>query len=414
MLAFITPIFALASVIAALGLIARLIFHIKRGVTHELKMLAFAFLLLTLAWLVAALDTLPAIHASFLTLIFEQFGIAWYVEHGLLVIGIGLLLRWTWHYISLRLLPQFYLSVIAIGLTSFVISTVIFTSVLFRTAEAQALRSIEADVKTFTLVLQELTDRTAFVAAAIAAREELVTSAQENNSQVSSEKLGDPIANYRVAAAYVLNAGGELLATSGTESVIGQSFAHDPVAQRVLKGDITGSPLLESGVEAPTIMIRSGSPLVRDGQVVGAVVVDTPLDTAFVDRVGDITDLDITVYAERNRVATTLRDSDEQPLVPAIIEDQKLADVTLNQGKVFTGSSTLASLPYFVAALPLTNVDEERIGVLAAGLPAQQLLDALTHGTRTSFLVAFGLLAGALGPFFFLAKFLAKSVSEAR
>jgi hypothetical protein len=252
------------------------------------------------------------------------------------------------------------------------------------------------------------------VAAAITAREKLITAAQENNPQISSEQLGDPIADYEVSAAYVLNAGGELLATSGTESIIGQSFAHDPVAQRVLKGKITGSPLLESGVEAPTIIVRSGSPLVRDGQVVGAVLVDTPLDTAFVDRVGTITGLDVTVYAERNRAATTLRDSDYRPLVPTIIEDQVLADLTLNQGKVFTGSSTLASLPYFMAALPLTNVDNERIGVLAAGLPAQQLINALMYGTRMSFLIAFGLLAAALGPFYFIAKFLAKSASEAR
>lgn len=414
MLAFITPLFAMASVIAALGLIARLIFHIKRGVTHELKMLAFAFLLLTLAWLVAALDTLPAIHAGSLTLIFEQFGIAWYVEHGLLIIGIGLLLRWTWHYISLRLLPQFYLSVIAIGLTSFVISTVIFTSFLFRTAEAQALRNIEADVKTFALVLQELTDRTSFVAAAIAARETLITAAQVNNQEESGKNLGDPIADYDVAAAYVLNAGGELLSSVGTESIIGQSFAHDPVTQRVLKGEVVGSPLLEQGAEAPTILIRSGSPLVRDGQVVGAVLVDTPLDTAFVDRMHTITGLDVTIYAQQHRVATTRRDSDGRPLVPAMMEDQTLADITLNQGKVFSGSSSFASLPYFVAALPFTNVDEERIGALVAGLPAQQLFDALLRGTRMSFLIAFGLLAGALGPFYFIAKFLAGSTATAR
>jgi hypothetical protein len=414
MLMFITSLIAMASVIAALGLIARLIFHIKRGVTKELKMLAFAFLLLTLAWLVAALDTLPAIHVGFLTLIFAPFGMAWYVQHGLLIIGIGLLLRWTWHYISLRLLPQFYLSVIAIGLTSFVVSTVVFTSVLFRTAEAQALRSIEADVKTFALVLRELTDRTSFVAAAIAARETLAAAVEANDPETSSGILGDPIADYDVAAAYVLNAGGELLATSGTESIIGQSFAHDPVAQRVLKGNITGSPLLEPGVETPTITIRSGSPLVRDGRVWGAVLVDTPLDTTFVDRMHAVTGLDVTVYAQQNRVATTVRDSDGRPLVPATMEDQMLADRTLNQGKVFSGRSTLASLPYFVAALPLTNVEEARIGALVAGLPAQQLIDALLHGTRMSFFIAFGLLVLALAPFFFLAKFLAKSAAGAR
>ena len=404
----------LLGAIIGLGLIARLIAHITRGQTKELKTLAAAMALLVPAWLLEAINALPSVHSGFLAIIFEPFGLAWYVEHFLILAGVALLVIWSWHYITLRLLPQFYLAVVAIGLTSFVLSTVIFTTVLFNTAEQQALKSIEADVRTYALVLSELTDRTIFTSAAIGARGGLISAAQDNNSDQAKDELGDPITDYKVSAAYVLNAGGEIITTIGAESIIGQSFAQDPVAIRVLKGELAGSPILQPGPEAPAIIIRAGTPLVNDGQVVGAILVDTPLDTAFVDRVGNVTGLSVTVYAEQALVATTLRDDNGRPLVAATIEDPEIINTTLHQGNVFAGTSTLASKPYFVAAIPLTNIDGVRIGALAAGLPEQELLDALKAGTQTSFLVAFGLLLLSLAPFFFLAKFLAKSASEAR
>jgi len=294
-----------------------------------------------------------------------------------------------------------------------VLSTVIFTTVLFGNAESQALRSIEADVKTFSLALSELTDRTTFTSAAIAARGELVAAAKDNNHDQANSALGDPITDYNVSAAYVLNAGGELITSLGTENIFGESFAQDPVASHVLTGQLTGSPILQPGPESPTIVLRAGTPLVDGGEVVGAILVDTPLDTAFVDRVSGVTGLDVTIFAQNNRVATSLRDDEGRPLVPATIEDEKLADTTLHQGQVFTGSSTFGSLPYFIAAIPLTDTDEVRIGILAAGLPQQELLDSLKSGTQTSFLVAFALLTLALAPFYYIAKFLAKSSSQA-
>lgn len=407
-------IFLLSLVAAASAalLVGRLITHITRGRTRELKRFAAGAALLIPAWLLEALAALPAVHAGPLSLLFAPFGPAWYAEHLLLVAATFLIITYTWHYISLRLLPQFYLSQVAIGLTAFVLSTVIFTAVLFRSAEAQALQSIEADVKTFALALHELTDRTAFTAAAIAAHEALVQAAEQNSEAKAAAAIGDPIARYAVSAAYVINAGGELVLTQGAESAFGTSLAADPVAKRVLEGNVIGSPILEAGPESPVLLIRAGSPLVRDGRVVGAVLVDTPLDTAFVDRVGEVTGLDVTVFAQQHRAATTLRDETGQSLVPASMEDPALADAVLNQGKTFRRASTLASRPYFIAALPITNIDDARIGALTAGLPAQTLVDSLARSTRTSFLTAFALLAAALAPFYAIARLLSNSAAD--
>lgn len=403
-------IFLLSLVAAASTalLLSRLIVHITRGRTRELSRFALSTVLFILIWLLEAANALPAVHAGPLSLLFTPFGPAWYVQHLLLITATFLLITYTWHYISLRLLPQFYLTQVAIGLSAFVLSTVIFTAVLFRSAEAQALSSIEADVKTFALALRELTDRTAYTAAAIAAREALVEAAAQNSEAQAAAALGDPIALYTVSAAYVINAGGELIVTQGAESVLGTSLAADPVAKRVLEGNVTGSPILDEGPESPSLLIRAGSPLVRDGRVVGAVLVDTPLDTAFVDRVGEVTGLDVTVFAQQHRTATTLRDDAGQSLVPASMEDPDLADTVLNQGQTFRRASTLASRPYFIAALPITNIDEARIGALTAGLPAQALVDSLARSTRTSFLTAFALLAAALAPFYAIARLLTK------
>ena len=191
----------LLGAIIGLGLIARLIAHITRGQTKELKTLAAAMALLVPAWLLEAINALPSVHRGFLAIIFEPFGLAWYVEHVLILAGVALLVIWSWHYITLRLLPQFYLAVVAIGLTSFVLSTVIFTTVLFNTAEQQALKSIEADVRTYALVLSELTDRTIFTSAAIGARGGLISAVQDNNTAQATDELGDTITNYKYSAA---------------------------------------------------------------------------------------------------------------------------------------------------------------------------------------------------------------------
>ena len=407
-------ILLIASVISTIALLGRLFINITRGQNKELKFLAYSLTIFTLVWLLEAFSALEAINKGTLSLMFEPFGVAWYVEHVLLMIGITFLMLWAWHYIILRLLSQFYLSIVAIGLMAFVVSTVIFTSALFNTTEEQALKNIEAGAKTFALTLSELKDRTAFTGAAIAARESLINAAKDNNSEEAKNALGDPISDYSIAAAFIFNAEGEIITSVGTENIIGQSFSTDPVIKRVLEGKITGSPILEPGVEAPSIIIRAGSPLVSDGKIVGAVIVDSPLDVAFVDRVSEITGLDVTIYAEQHRVATTIRDNEGRPLIPALMEDERMADITLNQGKMFLNTSTFASVPYFVAAIPLENIDEIRIGALAAGLPEQELLDALRKETRTNFIIAFGLLASTLIPFFFIAKFLTKNIAETR
>ncbi|MBI4022318.1 MAG: cache domain-containing protein [Candidatus Andersenbacteria bacterium] len=404
---------SLAAAICAALTVGRLIIHITRGRTSELTRFAAGAALLAFAWLIEAIDALPAIHASPLSLLFAPLGPAWYAEHLLLAAATFLLVTYTWHYISLRLLPQFYLSMVAIGLVAFVLSTVIFTTVLFRSAEAQALQSIEADVRTFALALQELTDRTAFTAAAMA-REALVQAAEQNSADKAASALGDPITAYSVGAAYVVNAGGELILAAGAERTFGVSLASDPVVKRVLEGEVIGSPVLEDGPENQAMLIRAGSPLIRDGQVVGAVLVDTPLDIAFVDRIGQVTGLDVTVFAQQQRAATTLRDDAGQPLVPASMEDPALADTVLNQGQVFRSASTIAAKPYFIAALPITTIDDARIGALTAGLSAQTLIDNLARSTRASFLTAFALLAIALAPFYVIARLLTKSVAESR
>src|SRR3990167_8745242 len=151
----------LIAVVAAVVLIIRLFIHITRGKTKELTLFAWAAGFFAVAWLVEAINQFPQVHQGVFTLIFAPFGIAWFIEHLALIVATGLAVQWTWHYISLRLLPQFYLSVVAIGLTAFVLSTVIFIAVLFNSASDQALESIEADVKTFALALSELKDRTA-------------------------------------------------------------------------------------------------------------------------------------------------------------------------------------------------------------------------------------------------------------
>jgi len=408
LLIYLPPLLVGISLLITLLVIGRLSAHIRRGLTKELKILRFAFITFFLAWLIEFILLSPLTKLPQTSLILQSFGPAWYLQHILYIIAIGFTLRWAWHYISLRPLPQFYLSIIAIGLGSFVIATIVFTTVLFRAAENQALISIEADARTFALALNETTDRTTFVAAAIAGRDSLIQAALDNNSTAAKEALGNPVSDYTIGTAYVINRGGELLASRGSERAVGESFSNDPIAQRVFKGELHGAPLVVQEPETLGLTIRGGSPLVRNGQVVGAVVIDSPLDTAFVDRVGSVTGLDVSIYANTSLVSTTLRDDANRLLPPLTIEDAMLAKVVLENGNVFRGSTTVAAKPYFAAAIPIKDGSATPIGILSAGLPAQQLVNALADSTKTSFVTAFILLVLALPIFFLVARYLAK------
>jgi hypothetical protein len=396
------------SALSAVILIVRLYLHISRGQTKELKGLVLSMIFLLIAIVISALDSIPLIHNGVLSMIFSKFNIAWYIQRVFFLVSFILLIRWAWHYITLRLLPQFYLTVTAIGLTAFVLTTITLTAVMFRQAEEQALRSLEADVRTFALTLSELKDRTALISSAIASRDALLSAAESSDGSTTADALGDPVGDFGLSATYVINAGGEVITSTGAESIVGQSFADDPIVAQVLTGKILSSPILQKDIETPSVIIRAGSPLVKDGEVIGAVIVDTPLDIAFVDRIGTVTGLDVIIYANEHRVATTLRDSNGQPLVAATIEDEQLKDIVLQQGKIFRSSSILNSRPYFIAALPIKNSNEENIGVLAAGIPAQDLVDSLATSTKTSFLATFILLILSLIPFHYIARFLTR------
>lgn len=401
----------LGSILVALSFIRTPSSKRSRKKPVQVPLLLWAIGLLVFGFLVESAHLVEPLHTEQATTLFSAFGISWYFEHISLAVGVLLFSHWIWLHIKHRVLPQVYMTVIAVGMLSFFFSTIIYTNILYSTTEQQALTAMEVNTRVMSLTLQDITEHTELAAAALAGQDTLARAVEENNAQDIHAALDNSLTTYQVARVYVINAAGEVLETEGGTINSGVSLSNDPLIATIISGKRAGAPTKDITDEA-NIVLRGGAPVVRNNIVVGAVIIDTPVDNALVDYISKTTGLSITIYADQQRIATTLRDATNRPLGPTAIEDPQIAHTVLERNSSFKGVSTIASRPYFVAAIPLADTSKKPIGIVLAALPESSLVNTLESTTLIGFTFASLMSVFTLIPFYIISKMLKKYITN--
>jgi methyl-accepting chemotaxis protein len=127
-----------------------------------------------------------------------------------------------------------------------------------------------------------------------------------------------------------------------------------------------------TGVESGTVVkfsVRGGSPLKKDGRVVGAFVAGTDLSTgdAFVDKIKKLLGVECSIYEGDNRVSTTLM-KDGKRAVGSKLENAKAREITLGRGDKFTGVGPVLGQESNTAYVAIKNGEGKITGMLGISI----------------------------------------------
>ncbi len=117
------------------------------GLEKQLMPAAIAFFFLSISEMVNILFFWSHTEVVFWSRLLSQFGPAWNISHMLEAIGIIIFAVWIWGYIRFRLQVQLFVTTIALSLILFLSTTGLFTFLLLRNLEDDALEHLKNKTK---------------------------------------------------------------------------------------------------------------------------------------------------------------------------------------------------------------------------------------------------------------------------
>lgn len=342
----------------------------------------------------------------------KEFSYLWMLENLFVLIAAIVLVRWVFFYIHFRPAPQMYITFVTVSFIVFIISTVAFTGSLFNLSQNDSIISLKRSAAVFEFTLKELKNQTNLAAYSLSQRDEVIAGASNNNVEEAKEGLGDPVKDLNVGGAAITNRAGEVLAVVGSYINVGESLVNDPAVFRSLEGEATQSFITEQLLDADEIVVRAAFPIVVDAKVQGSVVVDYPIDQAFVDNVREVTNLDVSINTGIVHAATTFLDKNNRRITGTLITNQEVIELTEDRKEIWawSGSERLVDQPYLTAYRSLANADNINIGSVLVGQSKYDIIGQIDYSIRLTFSVAIILILVSLFPLYFISRKISKSI----
>jgi len=275
------------------------------GMENHLKIIALSFFILAfseltgLAYLFRSSDNITIVN------IVAPFGPLWILERVLLAVAMFVLGRWAWSYLFKRLETQLFIIFTTSILCIFLITTIFFTFASLNNLRGDILESLETDVGVLSYTIGSKKAEVLSDAQLVAQNSETISAILETD-KTRLENLAVPIllAKRQVSLVIVSDSGAVLMRAEEPERT-GDSLSDDPLVKRALSGNGVVSVITKEGVMAPVVSVQAAVPVLSESEIVGAVVLGTDIDHAFVDGVKKKTGLDASIYADNVKSATT-------------------------------------------------------------------------------------------------------------
>jgi methyl-accepting chemotaxis protein len=144
------------------------------------------------------------------------------------------------------------------------------------------------------------------------------------------------------------------------DSVLGQANV-----KKALAGEAS------AGIEEGTVIkfsMRAGMPLKLEGEIVGSITTGADLssDTKFVDTIKKIFGIECTIFHGDTRVSTTIV-KEGQRAIGTKMDNPKVIETVLQQGKPFQNTNTILGREYNTAYWPLRDIEGKIAGMLFIG-----------------------------------------------
>ena len=261
--------------------------------------------------------------------------------------------------LSKRIIGAVIISVL-VGSTSAIISSFF----LMRGFDEQAQKDVEQYSQAVQSQLDNMQDKAREAAHAVAGRPDVA----------EAVKRGDTAYIQKVAKEILKSGAVNVLTIAGKDGkVVGRGHsdkAGDSVLGQVnVKKALAGEA--SAGVEEGTVIkfsMRAGMPLKLEGEIVGSITTGADLssDTKFVDSIKKIFGIECTIFHGDTRVSTTIV-KEGQRAIGTKMDNPKVIETVLQQGKIFQNINTIIGREYNTAYWPLRDIEGKIAGMLFIG-----------------------------------------------
>jgi methyl-accepting chemotaxis protein len=261
--------------------------------------------------------------------------------------------------LSKRIIGAVIISVL-VGSTSAIISSFF----LMRGFDEQAQKDVEQYSQAVQSQLESMQDKSREAAHAVAGRPDVA----------QAVKRGDTAYVQKVAKEILKSGAINVLTIAGKDGkVVGRGHsdkAGDSVLGQVnVKKALAGEA--SAGVEEGTVVklsMRAGMPLKLEDEIVGSITTGADLssDTKFVDNIKRIFGTECTIFHGDTRVSTTIV-KEGQRAIGTKMDNPKVIEAVLQQGKIFHNINTIIGREYNTAYWPLRDIEGKIAGMLFIG-----------------------------------------------
>lgn len=381
------------------------------GLENHLKPIALSFLVLSFSELLSLGSLLRHTQNVDLYDLVAPFGLAWMIEHLILLAATLILGRWVFGYLLKRLQSQLFMIFTSSILVIFLLTTVTFTYLLLKNLENETLKQLEADVKVLDLALSSKKAESLSDAQLISQNTQVQSYTEEKSHKGLVDNIQGLLLAKKQSFLIVVSESGQVLARGEDRDKYGDSLSDDPLIKRALLGESVSSVVAKEGVLAPEISIRSATAIKSGQKVVGAIMTGTTVDNAFVDGVKKATSLEAAFYGDNALSATTLTSADGKSRSLGIKEENvNIKTKVLGKGESFAGAVDILNVPYFGAYLPLKDIDNNPVGMLFVGKQQVGVLQAAGRSIEMTFIVAALLIVLSVIPAYLISRYLSYQI----
>jgi limonene-1,2-epoxide hydrolase len=394
---------------AVLTIIVALCYYRKstEGLEKQLKPAALAFLLLAMAKIINLSLFWSDTANVFWSKILADFGVVWSIHHFLLLVGAGILAVWIWGYIRFRLQIQIFTIIVGSSLFIFLTITFFFVFLLLRNLETDALSHLRTDVNVFQYSLNRQQMEALSDAKAIAQDSGFQKAMGENNSDALYKITSDFMLSQETDFLTIASSSGEVIMRAEDRDRIGDNVSEDLVVKSAFIGNPLSTIVSNTSHSTPEILIKAASPIKNKGVVVTGFIIDS----AFVDGVKEVTGLDVAVFSNNIRAATTFTAPDGKSRFVGTTEtNSEVLDTVLVKNETYIGSLSILNRPYYTVYAPIKTLGDKTIGMLFVGKPQTTLMATAQKSVDSTFLVSIILMAISIIPAFFLSKYIKENV----
>jgi len=261
--------------------------------------------------------------------------------------------------LSKRIIGAVIISVL-VGSTSAIISSFF----LMRGFDEQAQKDVEQYSKAVQNQIDNMQDKAREAAHALAGRPDLAQAVKRGDTAYV-QKVGKEL--LKIGAVNVVTIAGKdgKVVGRGHSDKAGDSVLGQVNVKKALAGEAS------SGVEEGTVVkfsMRAGMPIKLEGEIVGSITAGADLssDTKLVDQIKKIFGIECTIFHGDTRVSTTIV-KDGQRAIGTKMDNPKVIETVLQQGKTFQNINSILGREYNTAYWPLRDIEGKIAGMLFIG-----------------------------------------------